>query len=450
MRGRLLQVLLLTAMLLIPSMAVGQTNDLIKKLESQRSALQKKLRESESLLTETKNNVASQLGELNLISARMSAQKSYIDSLSADIVRIDQELTEVNSQLHKLETELESAKKNYASSVQYLYKNRSIQEKLMFIFSAGNLSQIYRRLRYVREYAAYEQRQAQEIQRKQAQVKAKEEELMLVRKSKQEVLADLEAEREKLRTNETLQQKILKSLQSKQKTLQSEITKNRKEHSQLDDRIDKLIQEEIEKSRKAAEEEARKKAEEEKKAAAAKASAGNTASKTSQPAAAPSTAVSASKSATVSTSGMRLSSEEAILEGSFASNKGKLPIPVTGPYLIVGHYGQYNVQGLKNVTLDNKGIDIQAQDGAKARSVFDGKVVSIFQLNGLMNILIRHGSYISVYCNLSSVSVKNGDSVKARQELGTVCKDATSGRTILHFQLRKEKDKVNPEPWLAK
>jgi murein DD-endopeptidase MepM/ murein hydrolase activator NlpD len=109
------------------------------------------------------------------------------------------------------------------------------------------------------------------------------------------------------------------------------------------------------------------------------------------------------------------------------------------------------VEGLKGVTLDNKGIDIQGQPGAYARAVFEGKVAAVFRLNGLFNILIRHGNYISAYCNLSSTSVKQEDEVKAEQTIGRIFSDsADNNRTILHFQLRAEKEKLNPELWLRR
>ena len=128
------------------------------------------------------------------------------------------------------------------------------------------------------------------------------------------------------------------------------------------------------------------------------------------------------------------------LSGNFAANRGKLPMPISGAYIITSHYGQYAVEGLRNVKLDNKGIDIQGKPGAQARAIFDGKVAAVFQLNGLFNVLIRHGNYISVYCNLSSASVKSGDMVKTKQSIGQVFSDGTdNGRTVLHFQLRREK-----------
>mgnify|MGYP003623884084 CR=1 FL=1 len=104
---------------------------------------------------------------------------------------------------------------------------------------------------------------------------------------------------------------------------------------------------------------------------------------------------------------------------------------------------------MKNVTLDSKGINIQGQQGAKARAVFNGEVSSIFQYsNGLLGVLVRHGNYISVYCNLTSTSVKKGDKLKTRDIIGEL--DVVSGYPTLHFQLRKESAKLNPETWLSK
>ena len=138
-----------------------------------------------------------------------------------------------------------------------------------------------------------------------------------------------------------------------------------------------------------------------------------------------------------------LDSEDRRISGSFESNRGRLPMPITGSYRIVSHFGQYNVEGLKNVRLDNKGINILGSPGCKARSIFDGEVSAVFSMGGVNGVMVRHGSYISVYCNLSSVSVHRGQKVTARQVLGTVGQD-----NILQFQLRKERAKLNPEAWV--
>ena len=119
--------------------------------------------------------------------------------------------------------------------------------------------------------------------------------------------------------------------------------------------------------------------------------------------------------------------------------------------MVISHYGQYAVEGMNNVKLDNKGIDIQGHSGACARAVYSGEVSAVFQMNGLFNVLVRHGEYISVYCNLSSASVRQGEHVSTRQVLGKVYSDSSDGgRTVLHFQLRKEREKLNPEQWLER
>jgi Membrane-bound metallopeptidase len=411
---------------------------MIKELESKRGALQKQIAESETLLNTTKKDVGSQLNGLAALTGQIEERKRYILTINNDMETIDRELSKLERQLVRLENDLKDKKKKYESSVQYLYKNRSVQDKLLFILSAKTLSQTYRRLRYVREYADYQRLQGEEILKKQEQVNQKKTELQQVKKAKASLLKEREVEKEKLEAQEKEKRTLVANLQKKQRGLQNELNKKRKEANQLNARIDRLIAEEIEKARKRAAEEARKEAAARKKAAAKETKSAATSS---------SEKATTKKAAPLETYTMDKADRE--LSGSFVSNRGKLPMPITGPYIITSRYGQYSVEGLRNVKLDNKGIDIQGKPGAQARAIFNGKVAAVFQLNGLFNILIRHGNYISVYCNLSSASVKTGDTVTARQVLGQVFSDgADNGRTVLHFQLRKEKEKLNPEPWL--
>jgi septal ring factor EnvC (AmiA/AmiB activator) len=375
---------------------------------------------------------------------------------------LDKEIAAQSKELEELKAELKDKKSKYEASVKYLYKNKSIEERLMFILSADNLSQTYRRLRYVQEYATYQRLQGEDILKKQEQVNKKLAELNTVKAAKQDLLKEREAEKTRLEAQQQEKRTLVANLQKKQKGLQTEINKKKREASQLNARIDRLIAEEIEKARKRAEEEARREAERKKREAAAVAakSKSSSSSKSSSKSSSSSKGSSSAKGSGSSSSSSskakpvetyRMSSEDRTLSGNFANNKGRLPIPVTGPYIITSHYGQYDVAGLRNVTLDNKGIDIQAKPGAQARAIFSGKVAAVFQLNGLFNVLIRHGSYISVYCNLSSASVKSGDTVSTKQTIGTIFSNkADDNRTVLHFQLRHEKDKLNPEQWLSR
>lgn len=425
---------------------LAQSNKLIKELESKRGALQKQIAETESLLKTTKKDVGSQLNGLAALSGQIEERKRYINSINKDVDAIGDELYKLERQLGVLRKDLADKKKKYESSVQYLYKNKSIEEKLMFIFSADNLTKMYRRLRYVREYATYQRLQGEEILKKQEQINRKRAELQQVKVAKESLLKERESEKAKLEVQEKEKRTLVANLKKKQQGLQSEIRRKKTEANRLNARIDRLIAEEIEKARKRAEEEARREAEARRKAAEAKSTSKESEAKKSDSRKSSSSRKSAAEKPMESYS---MSREDRELSGNFANNRGRLPMPISGSYIITSHYGEYAVEGLRNVKLDNKGIDIQGRPGAQARAIFDGKVAAVFQLNGLFNVLIRHGNYISVYCNLSSASVKQGDNVSTKQSIGQVFSDMSdSGRTVLHFQLRREKEKLNPEPWL--
>lgn len=488
----------------------AQSTKKIRELETKRSELHQQIAESETLLQSAKKDVKSQLDNLALLTGQIAERKKYVDAIETDVNSLSQEITLLQKQLSGLQRDLTDKKKKYEASVQYMYRNKSVQEKLMFIFSAENLSQTYRRMRYVHEYANFQRLQGMEIQRKQRQVAIKKQELEQTKGAKEGLLKQGEAEKAKLEVQEKDRQTLLANLQKKQKGIQNELSKNKRTAQQLNAQIDRLIEIEIEKARKRAEEEARKKAAAE-AAAKAKAEAeakaraeaearakaaveANARAKAAAEAAArakakaaaemeakarakaqkeaeaaeklakreaEAAAKAAAKSAdaanevaevrvrTAPVEVFNMNTEDRRLSDNFERNRGVLPMPITGAYVVVSHYGQYEVGGLRNVKLDNKGIDIKGKEGAQARAIFNGEVSAIFQYNGLNNVLVRHGNYISVYCNLSTVSVSKGSKVNTRDIIGTIHTDS-SGNTVLHFQLRKETAKLNPESWLGR
>ena len=432
--SRLLFVIGILGLFCMPSMA--QSTRKIRELEKQHAELQKQISQSESLLQSTKKDVKSQLSNLTLLSGQIDERKKYIATIENDVNVIQREVDRLQVELNTLKKELADKKDNYEQSVKYLYHNRSIQEKLMFIFSADNLNQMYRRMRYVRQYADYQRMQGLEVERKQRQVRDKQKVLVASREAKRKLLEAGQAEKVKLEAQEKERKGLLASLQKKQRTIQGEINQKRRSADKLNAQIDKLIAIEIEKARKRAEEEARRKATAE--------NGRNKKEGTNSKAPAKGQNMPSSKMGE-----FKIDSEDRRLSSVFEQNKGKLPIPITGAYMIVGHYGKYQVDGLRNVRLDNKGVDIRGKQGAQARAIFNGEVSAIFQYNGLSNVLIRHGSYISVYCNLQSVLVHKGSKVNTRDVIGQVHTDK-EGNTILHFQLRKETAKLNPEIWLQR
>lgn len=403
----------------------AQSTPKIRQLEKERNELHQRISESETLLRSTGKDVKSQLDNLALITGQIDERRRYLSSIQKDVNAIQQEINRLENELKVLDTDLQLKRERYEKSLKYLHRNSTIQEKLMFVFSADNLSQMYRRLRYVRQYADFQRLKGEEIKSKLSEIEVKKKVTEESYEAKVALLKHQESEKKKLELQEAERKKMLSSMQNKQRQLKNELEKQRKAANKLNAEIDRLIAIEIEAARKRAEEERRRKEQAKKQSG------------------------SEVKKPTEKMEEYRVDDSDRKLSGTFERNKGRLPIPVTGPYVIVGRYGQYQVEGLRNVRLDNKGIDIKAKPGAMARTIYDGEVTAVFQYNGLANVLVRHGSYISVYCNLESVIVKQGSQLKARDVLGQIKTDV-DGNTVLHFQLRKEKEKLNPELWITR
>lgn len=437
------RILYLLCLALFCATAVpAQTNKKIKNLQSQRTELKKRLNESQQLLRSTNKSVKSQLANLNVLSGQIEQQQKYIVGIEGEVNVLNGNIGQLTRELHKLQQELADCKLKYSRSVMYMYRNRSTQNKLMFLFSSKNFSQMFRRLRYVMDYAKYQRAQGEVIKIKEKAVHDKRNQLLGVQAQKNALLAEGRKENERLEQQHREHQQIVGELQKKQKQLQSTISQTQRRYASLNKQIDRLIQQEI------AAAERRRKAEEARREAAAKKNR-SASSKSKSSKSKSSSSSSRSKSSTSTPRFQEQSSEDRRLSNNFAANKGRLPMPITGSYVISSHYGQYKVAGLSGVSLDNKGINITGRSGAQARAVFNGEVSAVFSFGGMINILVRHGSYISVYCNLSSASVHKGQQVSTRQVLGSVAPDA-SGNCTLHFQLRRETTKLNPESWLGR
>ena len=502
------------------------TNASIRGLQGQRSQIQKKIKEQEQALKKNQADVKQRLNTLIALNTQIDERQKNIDGIQKDINNINGNIDILNAQLKTLEQQLADRKTKYIQSMRYLAKHRNVQDKLMFIFSAKSFTQMYRRLRFVREYADFQKAQGEMVIAKQAQVDGKQTQLKQVKGEKNNLLYKGKKEKEALEGQQEEQKKVVASLQNQQKTIQKVIAEQRQKDAALNAQIDKLVAIEVAKARARAAEEARRKAaakaEAQRKAAeiarkkaeaeaearenarriaeakaheaklkaeaVAAAQAAEQARKAQQMAdetkkkqaalaavqaaqmkreaaeqaarEAEAQRVAAEKKAKVEASRQkqeiaeaqkeaesseRLSSMDRMISGGFEANRGRLPMPITGAYKVVSHFGQYNVSGLKGVTLDNKGINIQGNPGCSARAIYDGEVSAVFGYAGSMVVMLRHGTFISVYANLKSVSVSRGQKVKPRQVLGAVGTD-----NILQFQLRKETSKLNPEVWLGR
>ena len=472
------------------------SNASIRGLQKQRSQIQQKIKQQEKALRANQADVKKRLQNLMVINTEIGERQKNINNIQKDITHIESNMDILKAQLETLEKQLAERKARYIKSMSFVTRQHTFQDRLMFILSAHDFSQMYRRMRFVREYAAYQRVQGEAVKAKQAQVDEKHRQLVTVRGHKSNLLAKGEQERKALEGQQTEQKNVVASLQKQQKTIQQVIAQQRKKDEQLNAEIDRQIAIEVEKARKRAAEEARKKAQAEaarkravelaRKKAQAEAEARENARRIAEAKAREQRLKEAAEQASAK---QRARAEQAAreaeadreaaerkaeadarrnkkeiesvredvqemslmtsvdrkLSGSFEANRGRLPMPITGSYRVVSHFGQYNVEGLKGVKLDNKGINILGQPGARARSIYDGEVSAVFGFSGSMVVMVRHGSYISVYCNLSSVSVSRGQKVSTRQALGTVGRD-----NILQFQLRHNMSKLNPESWIGR
>lgn len=419
----------------------AQTTKEIEQIRKKRAAVEKQIKDAEKIALSTGKSVRSELNNLNTLSGQIKKSAQDIEEIGEDVKTVDREISMLSDSLAILQSQLEERKKKYASSLQTIYRAKSFHEKLMFVFSASSFQQAYRRARYLQDYAEYQHVLGRAVMQQQSKIRLKQKEMEAVRTVKNNLLREGEARKKELEGQEEEKRVLVSKLQKRQKELTQEINRNKKETDRLNKEIDRLIAIEVEKARKRAAEEAKRRAAAE---AAARKKAESASSKSSSK-------KEETKKPVAPMESYRASNEDVKLSSNFMANRGRLPIPITGSYLIVSRYGEYVVEGTKGARLDNKGINIQGPPGAQARSIFDGEVVSIFQVGGLSNVIVRHGIYLSVYCNLSSVSVSSGQKVSTRQSLGRVYSDPTDGnRTILHFQLRKETTKLNPEQWLGR
>ena len=470
----------------------------VKGLQNQRQQIQKQLKEQEKRLQANRKNVKQRLQNLQIINTEIADKQRVIDTIRHDIDVLDVNIAALDIQIKNLEERLQQRKDNYMKSIRYMHRNRSVQNHLMFIFSAQNFTQMYRRLRFTREYAQYQRAQGEAVKTLQEEIRKEQQEMTANKLQKSNLLNQGEEEQRNLENKQAEQQKVVKSLQREQKTIESLITEQRKKDAALNAQIEKLIAEELaraeaEARRKAAEAAAKKRAEElaRKKAAAEAAARENErriaeakareerakqqalAAKSAKEKVAAKQAAREAEQARqaaeqkahddakaheremaeakkketpkIEKADFSVSNEDRRLSGNFESNRGRLPMPITGNYRVVSGFGQNSVDGLKGVHLDNKGMNIKGQSGAQARSIFDGEVCAVFDIRGVMGVMVRHGSYISVYSNLSAVSVRRGQKVSTRQALGTVGSEG-----ILHFQLRKGSAAQNPARWLAR
>jgi septal ring factor EnvC (AmiA/AmiB activator) len=381
----------------------AQTNALIEQMQKERAAIEQQISESEKLLAGTEGDIAAQVANLNTISALLKERKKLLEQTKKDIRSLNAQTLKLETEIKQLQSEYDECSDRYADACRFYQHQQVSFNPITFLFSSSTFKQLTRRMRYIGEYSSSLESLAVEIKEKQDTLKSKKAQVELAREEKLILQKEQQKNEAAVAAEEKSQRAIVNKLKSKRTALKKEIQSQQKKITELNKEIDRQIQLAIKEQQKETQ-----------------------------------------------TGGTLKVEEDIKLTGSFESNKGKLPIPITGSYLIVGNYGVQNVAGMKDVKINNLGIDIQGTEGSQARVIFNGVVTTVFQQGkGQIGVLVRHGKYISVYCNLSEIAVKKGDELKTGDIIGNIHK-SDNGQRILHFQLHKETAKLNPMDWLRR
>ena len=396
-----------------------------KQLQSEITSLQKEISTANQLLKKTTKDKEMTLNEVNILDKKIKQRENLITAYNNQIAVLDEEINAGQSNIKALNSDLSKLQKEYAKMIVFANKNRNHYNRLGFIFASKDFNQAFSRLRYIREFTDARKKKMEQIASTERQISDAVEACQQAREEQTALLKDEKAQQDALKKEKEQLNGEVAKLKKKEGSIQQDIKNKQQQAQKLQKAIDDIIAEEI---RKANEEAERKRREE--------AAKNKNQGKTTAP--------------TPKEKGMALTPAEQTLSANFVNNKGRLPWPVERG-VISSSYGKHTSVVSDKVTVTNNGIDIATTENAQARAVFDGEVSSVTKLTGANTVVIlRHGEYFTVYSNLENVTVKRGDKVKTKQNLGTVHTNKTEGKTELHFELLKEQNRQNPANWLSK
>ena len=417
----------------------------IENLQRQQQAIQEDIRNTNKLYLDVKKQTTTILDRINLINKQIASRRELISMQRSEIDALRKEEVRLESEIERLNRELKKKQENYAVAIKGLLNQKHNQNKLLFVLSGKTFGESLRRMQYLREYSKWQKSQAEEIKIQNAQITLKKDALILAKAEKEKALASLQEEQKKLEGEEKIRQSEISQTRGQEQALRQSLQQKQRQADQLNAQIEKLIAEEV--ARQEREEEARRLAEAKKqteKPAVDKKTPESTVTPSRTESAAPRTGT----SPRIDPGASKVSAETFNLSKDFAANKGKLPMPVTGASTIVGNFGTKR-HSEWNVTTNSNGVDIQAEKGADIRTVFDGEVSKVFSFPGSNTcVIVRHGDYYTFYANIYDLFVKQGDKVKAGQSLGRIFTDPDTGVSTMHFQLWQKTTKINPAPWL--
>lgn len=382
-------------LLFLPAALFGQKSK--EQLEQEKRENLRKIAEAEKILSETESQRKVTIGQLNAINQQIRAREGLISSLEEEISLLDTEIEDLNIVVTALQRDLDNLKSEYAEMVYVTYKVNRGFNLLTFLFSSKTFYQLYMRLKYMEQYGEARRNQAQQIQKVSVELNNQLVSVEQKRAEQSVLLAQQITENEKLVSLKNRQSRIVAQLNKKQNELRSEMAAGKKAIEKLDRLIADLIRAELEKNK------------------------------------------------SMSTAAVE---DVAAMTTSFEQQKDKLPWPVKSGFISM-KFGRQPHPVLKNIAIESTGIEIQTNSEAAVQTIFDGEVRTRAFLPGYSNVvIIKHGTYYTVYSKLKEVNVKKGQIVKASDVIGTVQTNA-DGVSEVHFEIWKNTEKLDPEKWLV-
>jgi septal ring factor EnvC (AmiA/AmiB activator) len=406
--------------LFVSLLSFGQQTQ--EQLEQKKAKLQEEIREKELLLQDVRKKEKSAVKLLQIQKEKIGLKEKLINTTEKQAKLLSNDIYTNQLKINQLNKELAVLKQDYAAMILKSYKSRSQQSRAMFLLSSENFTQAYKRMQYMKQYANYRKMQVEEIKDKTKKLDDYNRKLSGQKTEKEKLLSEQEKQKQDLVKEKIEQEKITNSLNKSKKQIIAEVKKKQQETKKIDAQIQRMIREAI--------------AEANRKAAAAKAKAN------------PKTTTAAETKAIESSTKIVLTPEGKIIADNFKANKGSLPWPVEKGDVIMG-FGKQPHPVYKNVEENNSGLKIITENGATARCVFKGEVTQVQKIGNKYAVMVRHGDYFSIYQNLSTVSVAEGDMVTAKQTLGKIKTD-TDGKTILKFMITQNTTPNNPSLWLSR
>lgn len=382
---------------------LGTAQDKKAALEAQKKRLQQEIVQINALIKESAKKRANVLTEVENVQLKMDRQDALIRLTNRQINRLNQDITLNLRNIEQLRQELEVLKKNYADMIVAARKNKSTQNRLMFVLSSESFWQAYKRLAYMKQYAAYRKQQGEQIAAKTKTLQQYNKDLVAQRKEKEALIRNNRIAQQELDSVRKKQNSLMQQLKKRERSFAAQIKKKQKQQEAIDKEIDRLIREAI---------------------------------------------AASNKKAGTKTTTFVLTPEAKALAASFASNKGRLPWPVAKG-IVTQRFGTQRHPVVRTTTIKSNGVTLSVPKGTEARSVFEGKVLNIVQFKGSNPIvLIQHGNYITSYKNLSAVYVKKGERVSAKQSIGKIFTNKDTNKTALQFSLFQNTTPQNPALWL--